>query len=102
MKLLNIYKSRGQNGDVYSTDGVCPTLRSGQGVVGHGIGSNNAPKILIVYETLEKTRQPRLEGRAQQSVEHHRPSAVGEPVLRLTALEHMEDLRDCTHDNNED
>lgn len=54
MILLNIYKSKGQNGDVYSADGVCPTLRSGQGVVGHGIGSSNAPKILLIYETPEK------------------------------------------------
>lgn len=65
MKLLNVYKSEGQNGDVYSADGVCPTLRSGQGVVGHGIGSSNAPKILIVYETFEETQRPCLEGRVE-------------------------------------
>lgn len=58
--------------------------------------------VLESYEALEKTRQPHLEGRLEQPVEHHRPLAVGELVLRLTALEHMEDLRNCAHDNNED
>jgi len=42
----NIYPSGGQNGNIYNTDGIAPTLRSGQGIVGNGIGSNNAPKIL--------------------------------------------------------
>lgn len=45
--LFNIYPSRGQNGNVYSIDGVCPSLMSGQGVKGRGIGSCNAPKILV-------------------------------------------------------
>ena len=48
----NIYPSEGQNGNVYTIDGLSPALRSGQGVVGRGIGSNNAPKV-IVYETEE-------------------------------------------------
>ena len=51
---------------------------------------------------LKRPDNPVLRGGAEQSVEHHRPLAVGESVLRLTALEHMEDLRDCAHDNNED
>lgn len=45
--LGNIYPSKGQNGDIYSILGVSPTILSGQGVQGRGIGSCNAPKILI-------------------------------------------------------
>ena len=44
----NIYPSSGQNGCVYLTDAVSPTLLSGQGVNGRGIGSCNAPKILEI------------------------------------------------------
>lgn len=49
IKLGNIYPSNGQNGNVYSPNGVSPTLVSGvtatQG--NGGIGSSNAPKILV-------------------------------------------------------
>ncbi len=41
----NLYPSGGQNGDVYDSQGLSPTLRSGQGVKGRGIGSCNAPKV---------------------------------------------------------
>jgi hypothetical protein len=47
----NVYPSGSQNGAVYDTDTISPTLLSGQGVVGTGIGSCNAPKILeTIYE----------------------------------------------------
>ena len=49
----NIYPSRGQNGDVYLTETISPTILSGQGVTGHGIGSCNAPKILIDIDACE-------------------------------------------------
>ena len=49
--ICNIYPSGSQNGCVYDTESVCPTLLSGQGVVGTGIGSCNAPKIL---ETIDE------------------------------------------------
>ena len=52
--IFNIYNG-GQNGDVFAPDGVSPTLRSGQGVVGRGIGSCNAPKLLIAYEESDTT-----------------------------------------------
>ena len=42
----NIYPSGGQNGNVYNPEGVSPSLQSGQGVNGSGIGSNNAPKVI--------------------------------------------------------
>ena len=48
-RLGNIYPSNGQNGDIVHFNGVSPCLRSGQGQVGRGIGSCNAPKILIEY-----------------------------------------------------
>lgn len=41
----NIYPSQGQNGNVYDANGVSPTISSGQGVTGNGIGSCNAPKV---------------------------------------------------------
>ena len=51
----NIYPSSGQNGNIYITDSVSPTILSGQGVSGRGIGSCNAPKILdITYECKDK------------------------------------------------
>ena len=43
----NIYPSRGQNGDVHSVLGLSPSIISGQGDVGNGIGSCNAPKIIL-------------------------------------------------------
>lgn len=45
-KVGNIYPSKGQNGEIYQVDGISPTLRSGQGLTGSGIGSNNSPKII--------------------------------------------------------
>lgn len=48
--LGNIYPSQGQNGSVFSADGLSPCLRSGQGIKGRGIGSCNSPKIIIKYE----------------------------------------------------
>ena len=45
----NIYPSNGQNGNVYTTDNLAPAILSGQGDVGRGIGSNNAPKVLEVW-----------------------------------------------------
>lgn len=45
----NIYSSNGQNGNVYNTKGLSPTLSSGTtgNSKNRGIGSNNAPKILV-------------------------------------------------------
>ena len=45
----NVFPSGGQNGDVFDPSGISPALRSGQGLHGRGIGSCNAPKI-IIYE----------------------------------------------------
>ncbi len=45
--LGNIYPSKGQNGDVFDISGLSPCLRSGQGIKGRGIGSCNAPKIIV-------------------------------------------------------
>lgn len=33
---------------MYNTHGVSPALKSGQGVKGNGIGSCNAPKIIVL------------------------------------------------------
>ena len=43
----NIYPSNGQNGNVYDVDGISPTINAGTGVKGCGIGSNNAPKVIV-------------------------------------------------------
>ena len=64
-------------------DGVAKTVTSHYwkecyNTLAHHVAGNF---VIESYETSEKTRQPRLEGRTEQSVEHHRPSAVGEPVL---------------------
>lgn len=49
-KIGNIYESNSQNGDIFSVNGISPTLRSGQGDKGNGIGSNNSPKVAIPVE----------------------------------------------------
>lgn len=43
----NIYPSNGQNGNIYDADGISPTINAGIGVKGRGIGSSNAPKVLV-------------------------------------------------------
>ena len=43
--------SKGQNGNVYGIDGISPALRSGQGVTGNGIGSNNSPKVAVPIDS---------------------------------------------------
>ena len=45
----NIYNSKGQNGNIYLTDGISPTISSGvTNTSGNGgIGSSNAPKVII-------------------------------------------------------
>lgn len=50
IRIGNLYPSNGQNGDIYATTGVAPCLRSGQGEIGNGIGSCNAPKVLVAQE----------------------------------------------------
>ena len=47
IRLGNIYPSGGQNGEIYDARGISPTISSGQGKRGNGIGSNNSPKCLI-------------------------------------------------------
>ena len=62
----NIYPSNGQNGCIYLTDAVSPTLLYGQGVNGRGIGSCNAPKIIEMdYEN--KDTRLRVEESAKRS-----------------------------------
>ena len=43
----NIYPSNGQNGNIYDIEGISPTINAGTGVKGNGIGSNNAPKVIV-------------------------------------------------------
>ena len=45
----NIYDSGGQNGNIFLADGICPTIISGttDNRNNGGIGSNNAPKIVV-------------------------------------------------------
>ena len=48
-KVGNIYSSDGQNGCIYDIDGISPSISSGttDNPRNGGIGSNNAPKVLI-------------------------------------------------------
>lgn len=50
----NIYPSNGQNGNVYDVDGISPTINAGTGVKGNGIGSNNAPKVIVAESQTDK------------------------------------------------
>lgn len=56
IKLGNIYPSGGQNGNIYHCDGISPTISSGEtNTKGNGgVGSNNAPKILININELQE------------------------------------------------
>ena len=74
--LGNIYPSGGQNGEVYDPKGLSPTLRSGQGVKGRGIGSNNSPKIAVPVLTPD---------RAEKRQNGRRFKEPGEPMFTLTA-----------------
>ena len=60
----NIYPSNGQNGNIYDVNGISPTINAGIGVNGCGIGSNNAPKVIIpepmIVDDLYANREPRL------------------------------------------
>lgn len=49
IKVGNVYPSGGQNGNVYDEEGISPTISSGEtSTKGNGgIGSSNAPKILV-------------------------------------------------------
>ena len=47
MHLGNIY-GKSQNGQILSIFGVCKTQMSGQGQNGRGVGSNNAPKVVVI------------------------------------------------------
>ncbi len=49
-RLGNCYPSGGQNGNIYSVEGIAPTLSAGVGDKGKGIGSSNAPKIAIAVK----------------------------------------------------
>lgn len=53
----NIYESKGQNGNVYDINGICPTISSGvTNTKGNGgIGSNNAPKVINNYRIRKLT-----------------------------------------------
>ena len=53
-KVGNIYPSGGQNGNIYSSNGLAPFLKSGQGVKGNGIGSCNSPKIVEGLNTTDE------------------------------------------------
>jgi DNA (cytosine-5)-methyltransferase 1 len=48
LKVGNIYKSNGENGNVYNPNGISPSLKSGttNNPKHGGIGSSNAPKII--------------------------------------------------------
>lgn len=58
-KIGNIYPSKGQNGNIYDSSGLSPTLSSGvTDTKGNGgIGSNNAPKIFNDYRIRKLTPQ---------------------------------------------
>lgn len=68
VKVGNIYESGGENGNIYSVDGIAPTIKSGEtSTKGNGgIGSNNAPKIAVNpmrWVRSEKGKQARKENR---------------------------------------
>ncbi len=63
IKVGNVYPSGGQNGNVYDEEGISPTIISGvTNTKGNGgIGSNNAPKVLI-REATKKGYAEAVEG----------------------------------------
>lgn len=79
-KIGNIYPSGGQNGNVYSSNGLAPTLSSGStdNKNNGGIGSSNAPK--IVEETEYSVIDPR----------HREPKEKHDIVPTLCATDYKE------------
>lgn len=77
IKLGNIYSSGGQNGNVYSTEGVSPTIVSGTtNTKGNGgIGSCNAPKIIDVQND-NYVYEPKIEVVGNYSPSAHDASRV--------------------------
>lgn len=67
----NVYPNKGQNGNVYSIDGKAPALRSGQGIVGKGIGSSNSPKVTLSKKELEYMNRNTIDGRTHWDFNHH-------------------------------
>lgn len=77
----NIYPSKGQNGNIYFYDGISPTISSGTtNTDGNGgIGSNNAPKVLIstvIYDDYNSNI------RTDQSTIGTLTSTIGHSALR--------------------
>jgi hypothetical protein len=58
MMIGNIYPSNGQNGEIHTTGDCSPAIISGQGVKGRGIGSCNAPKIILYDDYNHKIAPP--------------------------------------------
>jgi hypothetical protein len=56
IKVGNIYPSGGENGNIFSTDGKSPTIKSGEtSTKGNGgVGSCNSPKIIQIPEATAK------------------------------------------------
>ena len=89
--LGNIYPSGGQNGEVYDPKGLSPTLRSGQGVKGRGIGSSNSPKIAVpshIPGPHDINNTVRAGGRGSLTAKHNYDTIYdGVRIRRLTPLE---------------
>jgi DNA (cytosine-5)-methyltransferase 1 len=116
--LGNMYPSGGQNGEVYDPKGLSPTLRSGQGVKGRGIGSNNSPKIAVPVLPPDRAEKPshipgpadinntvRSGGRGSLTAKHnHDTIHDGVRIRRLTPLEcfRLQGFPDSHHDNAKD
>lgn len=73
IKVGNIYPSGGQNGNVYDEEGLSPTIVSGEtNTKGNGgIGSSNAPKILV----REATKKGYTEAHEGDSINFEQPNS---------------------------
>lgn len=73
-KTGNIYKGKGQNGNVYDPDGISPAISSGEtSTKGNGgIGSNNAPKISVKENKKVIQKNPSKESGGQQPYQQNR------------------------------
>lgn len=77
-KVGNIYPSGGQNGNIYDTNFKSPTILSGIGIAGSGIGSNNSPKILVSNNPLTIRKLTPVECERLQCVPDNYSSSISD------------------------
>ena len=81
-KVGNIYPSGGENGNIYLENGLSPTLKAGTGVKGNGIGSCNAPKVMVSTNCIQAANLNHYQNDQMNRV--YSPEGISPTVLTKT------------------